>query len=338
MTRGTSYCVTWVASRTGPPSTSVKPRSRQAKGITPSAHGGTIRLTNWDLRCRPGLPTEHPRTSVDPRGNPVRATIERGAASAPPHRQRMLWGQGHPSSNAHPAELLRQRQGHSGQRKRISGRPRDKGNCPSRTDTAATPKATNALRDEATAPCTNAEQATPGKGLGGGHCENTPLGPVPESTNGPAQAGRGNRHPIRRNGTVKDRGQHQHQGATTRAQRPSDKHAAAAASQSPEMGKAHHAPRQPLPPSPPSDTATWHPPSDTEKPGPPSGVLRTSAEDHAETLESPPTSPTWGEAAHTSAPQQLTGSNVHANARREQTHRQPLPSEAPDSDAATRAA
>ncbi|PCH36531.1 hypothetical protein WOLCODRAFT_159494 [Wolfiporia cocos MD-104 SS10] len=48
------------------------------------AHGGTIRLNNWDLwRCS-GLTTKHPRSSVDPRGNPARAPIERGAASAAP--------------------------------------------------------------------------------------------------------------------------------------------------------------------------------------------------------------------------------------------------------------
>ncbi|PCH37265.1 hypothetical protein WOLCODRAFT_157970 [Wolfiporia cocos MD-104 SS10] len=56
--------------------------SRQATGITPSAHGGTIRLNNWDPRHCSGLTTKHPRLSVDPRGNPARATIERGAASA----------------------------------------------------------------------------------------------------------------------------------------------------------------------------------------------------------------------------------------------------------------
>ncbi|PCH35825.1 hypothetical protein WOLCODRAFT_159465 [Wolfiporia cocos MD-104 SS10] len=54
---------------------------RQA-GYSPSAHGGTIRLNNWDLRRCSGLTTKHPRPSIDPRGNPARAPIERGAASA----------------------------------------------------------------------------------------------------------------------------------------------------------------------------------------------------------------------------------------------------------------
>ncbi|PCH34506.1 hypothetical protein WOLCODRAFT_148550 [Wolfiporia cocos MD-104 SS10] len=56
--------------------------SRKAAGIPPSAHGSTIRLNNWDLRRCSGLTTKHPRSSVDPRGNPARAPIERGKASA----------------------------------------------------------------------------------------------------------------------------------------------------------------------------------------------------------------------------------------------------------------
>ncbi|PCH42733.1 hypothetical protein WOLCODRAFT_152773 [Wolfiporia cocos MD-104 SS10] len=53
-----------------------------AHRYSPSAHGGTIRLNNWDLRRCSGLTTKHLRLSVDPRGNPARAPIERGAASA----------------------------------------------------------------------------------------------------------------------------------------------------------------------------------------------------------------------------------------------------------------
>ncbi|PCH37370.1 hypothetical protein WOLCODRAFT_159540 [Wolfiporia cocos MD-104 SS10] len=87
-----------------------------AKGIPPSAHGGTIRLNNWDLRRCSGPTTKHPRLSVDPRGNPARAPIERGAASAAPDQDgkdaKAPEATGHPSPYAHPAGLLRQRQDH----------------------------------------------------------------------------------------------------------------------------------------------------------------------------------------------------------------------------------
>ncbi|PCH36190.1 hypothetical protein WOLCODRAFT_159468 [Wolfiporia cocos MD-104 SS10] len=91
-----------------------------AQGIHPARNGGTVRLNNRDLRRCSGLTTKHPRPSIDPRGNPARAPIERGAASAR-------------SPFAHPAGPLRQRQGHPGQRKRTSGRPYGKGNRPSYT-------------------------------------------------------------------------------------------------------------------------------------------------------------------------------------------------------------
>ncbi|PCH33141.1 hypothetical protein WOLCODRAFT_147241 [Wolfiporia cocos MD-104 SS10] len=72
--------------------------ARQA-GYSPSAHGGTIRLNNWDLRRCSGLTTKHPRLSVDPRGNPARAPIERGAASA---RDSPTLGIGQPQSTRAP--------------------------------------------------------------------------------------------------------------------------------------------------------------------------------------------------------------------------------------------
>ncbi|PCH36994.1 hypothetical protein WOLCODRAFT_159515 [Wolfiporia cocos MD-104 SS10] len=55
--------------------------ARQA-GYSPSAHGGTDRLNNRDLRRCSRPTTKHPRSSIDPRGNPAHAPIERGAASA----------------------------------------------------------------------------------------------------------------------------------------------------------------------------------------------------------------------------------------------------------------
>ncbi|PCH43984.1 hypothetical protein WOLCODRAFT_154037 [Wolfiporia cocos MD-104 SS10] len=75
--------------------------SRQA-GYSPSAHGGTVRLNNRNLRRCSGQTTKHPRSSVDPRGNPARAAIERGAASAQAIRQRKLWGIGQPQSTRAP--------------------------------------------------------------------------------------------------------------------------------------------------------------------------------------------------------------------------------------------
>ncbi|PCH39579.1 hypothetical protein WOLCODRAFT_159635 [Wolfiporia cocos MD-104 SS10] len=62
-----------------------KTRQLTSTGIPPSAHGGTVRLNNRDLRRCSGPTTKHPRLSVDPRGNPARAPIERGAASAQSH-------------------------------------------------------------------------------------------------------------------------------------------------------------------------------------------------------------------------------------------------------------
>ncbi|PCH37612.1 hypothetical protein WOLCODRAFT_158333 [Wolfiporia cocos MD-104 SS10] len=76
----------------GPPSALEKTRQLTSKGIPPSAHGGTIRLNNWDLRRCSGLTTKHPRPPVDPRGNPARANIERGAASATVKTRKALQG------------------------------------------------------------------------------------------------------------------------------------------------------------------------------------------------------------------------------------------------------
>ncbi|PCH39130.1 hypothetical protein WOLCODRAFT_158659 [Wolfiporia cocos MD-104 SS10] len=106
--------------------------SRQA-GYLPSAHGGTVRLNNLDLRRCSGLTTKHPRPSIDPRGNPARASIERGAASAQatPAAQAL----GHRTAAVH----TRTPPNHSGsdkttgQRPRTSGRPYGKGNRPSHT-------------------------------------------------------------------------------------------------------------------------------------------------------------------------------------------------------------
>ncbi|PCH39004.1 hypothetical protein WOLCODRAFT_159570 [Wolfiporia cocos MD-104 SS10] len=98
-------------------------------GYSPSAHGGTTRLNNWDPRRCSGPTTKHPRPSIDPRGNPARAFIERGAASATVKtRAAPQRAAGHPSPNAHPAGLLRQRQRYC-----TSGRPYGKGNRPSYT-------------------------------------------------------------------------------------------------------------------------------------------------------------------------------------------------------------
>ncbi|PCH36527.1 hypothetical protein WOLCODRAFT_159484 [Wolfiporia cocos MD-104 SS10] len=69
------------------------------KGIPPSAHGGTVRLNNRDLRRCSGLTTKHPRPPVGPRGNPARAIIERGAASAP------TLGIGQPQSKRAPRRI-----------------------------------------------------------------------------------------------------------------------------------------------------------------------------------------------------------------------------------------
>ncbi|PCH35824.1 hypothetical protein WOLCODRAFT_159462 [Wolfiporia cocos MD-104 SS10] len=106
--------------------------SRQA-GYSPSVHGGTIRLNNWDLRRCPGPTTKHPRSSVDPRGNPARAPIERGAASAQAipaaqalgHRTAAVHTRTPPDSSGSDKT--------TGQRSCTSGRPYGKGNRPSHT-------------------------------------------------------------------------------------------------------------------------------------------------------------------------------------------------------------
>ncbi|PCH35820.1 hypothetical protein WOLCODRAFT_159456 [Wolfiporia cocos MD-104 SS10] len=205
-------------------------RRTNARGIAPTpapvtrataqalgAHGGTIRLNNWDLRRCPGLTTKHPRPSIDPRGNPARAPIERGAASAhaTPAAQALgpITGIGHPSPNAHPAGHLRQRRDH-GQRSRTSGRPYGKGNRPSlyrhsrKPQPPAPPayqthkggqrhivaKATRRAPSRTAAPPlyqtrhpfrrprpnrTRSRHAARQRGSpGGGHSENTPLGPT----------------------------------------------------------------------------------------------------------------------------------------------------------------
>ncbi|PCH39487.1 hypothetical protein WOLCODRAFT_159066 [Wolfiporia cocos MD-104 SS10] len=46
---------------------------RQA-GYSPSAHGGTTRLNNWDLQRCSGLTTKHPRLSSRPKGRPCPRT------------------------------------------------------------------------------------------------------------------------------------------------------------------------------------------------------------------------------------------------------------------------
>ncbi|PCH39787.1 hypothetical protein WOLCODRAFT_149829 [Wolfiporia cocos MD-104 SS10] len=76
-----------------------------------------------------------PPSTHRPKGKPRPRTYRaRGSLCVKPYRQRKLWGAaGHPSPNAHPAGPLRQRQGHSGQRSRTSGRPYGKGNRPSHT-------------------------------------------------------------------------------------------------------------------------------------------------------------------------------------------------------------
>ncbi|PCH41951.1 hypothetical protein WOLCODRAFT_151991 [Wolfiporia cocos MD-104 SS10] len=110
--------------------------SRQA-GYSPSAHGGTVRLNNRDPRRCSGPTTKHPRPLIDPRGNPARAPIERGAASAqaipgsacsgPPR------GRWTPESKRAPRRTPPAATRPSGQRSRTSGRPYGKGNRPSHT-------------------------------------------------------------------------------------------------------------------------------------------------------------------------------------------------------------
>ncbi|PCH36526.1 hypothetical protein WOLCODRAFT_159482 [Wolfiporia cocos MD-104 SS10] len=112
--------------------------SRQA-GYSPSARGGTIRLNNWDLRRCPGPSTKHPRPSVDPRGNPARAFIERGAASAQATTAAQALGT--EKTRAAPQGPLDNRvqtrtppdSSGSDKRQHTSGRPYGKGNRPSHT-------------------------------------------------------------------------------------------------------------------------------------------------------------------------------------------------------------
>ncbi|PCH39135.1 hypothetical protein WOLCODRAFT_158667 [Wolfiporia cocos MD-104 SS10] len=72
--------------------------------------------------------TSRPKGKPCPRTYRARGSLCDGKdASSPPGAA------GHPSPYAHPAGLLRQRQGHPGQRYRTSGRPYGKGNHPSHT-------------------------------------------------------------------------------------------------------------------------------------------------------------------------------------------------------------
>ncbi|PCH39671.1 hypothetical protein WOLCODRAFT_159260 [Wolfiporia cocos MD-104 SS10] len=61
-----------------------KTRQLTSTGIPPSAHGGTVRLNNRDLRRCSGLTTKHPRLSVDqPKGKPcLRSYRARGSLCA----------------------------------------------------------------------------------------------------------------------------------------------------------------------------------------------------------------------------------------------------------------
>ncbi|PCH39315.1 hypothetical protein WOLCODRAFT_158872 [Wolfiporia cocos MD-104 SS10] len=132
------------------------------QGIHPARNGGTIRLNNWDLRRCSGLTTKHPRPSVNPRGNPARALIERGAASA----------QDIPSAQAlGPQGLLDTRvqtrtppdPSGSDKRPRTSGRPYGKGNRPRRAkahDRQGNPPRT---KSNGSAACLN-NRATPSAG------------------------------------------------------------------------------------------------------------------------------------------------------------------------------
>ncbi|PCH39134.1 hypothetical protein WOLCODRAFT_158665 [Wolfiporia cocos MD-104 SS10] len=99
------------------------------------ANGGTIRLTNWKPRRRPRYqpfnPSSPPPTSSLPRqsgvgrlcnGNRQSQALEsKGPATTTVQDAKApQWAKGHPSSNAHPAGLLRQRQDHPGQRSRTA--------------------------------------------------------------------------------------------------------------------------------------------------------------------------------------------------------------------------
>ncbi|PCH34504.1 hypothetical protein WOLCODRAFT_148544 [Wolfiporia cocos MD-104 SS10] len=101
--------------------------SRQA-GYSPSAHGGTTRLNNRDLRRCPGPTTKHPRPSIDPRGNPARAFIECGAASAQAisAAQALGWPQDTRVHTRNPPDTSG-----SDKRSRTSGRPIRQGQPPS---------------------------------------------------------------------------------------------------------------------------------------------------------------------------------------------------------------
>ncbi|PCH41824.1 hypothetical protein WOLCODRAFT_151870 [Wolfiporia cocos MD-104 SS10] len=128
---------TWVASTTGSTVRLGTRRASRQAGYPPSAHGGTIRLNNWDLRRCSGLTTKHPRPPIDPRGNPARAPIERGAASATVKDAKAPEATGHPSPYAHPAGLLRQRQDHPVNGIAPAEGQYGKGNRPRLSDTAA---------------------------------------------------------------------------------------------------------------------------------------------------------------------------------------------------------
>ncbi|PCH39318.1 hypothetical protein WOLCODRAFT_158883 [Wolfiporia cocos MD-104 SS10] len=248
---------TWVASNEGPPSALEQRRASRQAGYSPSAHGGTVRLNNRDLRRCSGPTTKHPRLSVDPRGNPARAIIERGAASAQPHWQRTLWGIGQPQSKraprrtppaatrpprstvAHQRKAIRQgqppesydtaashshrppsvlTQGRAQAYHRQGNPPRTESNSGAdRLNNRATPSADRAL-NRARSRHAARQRGSPG----GGHCENTPLGPTACRTSGNDQAPRtGQSPPLRRTRHRQDRERHRHQARRQRGPGPS---------------------------------------------------------------------------------------------------------------------
>ncbi|PCH36723.1 hypothetical protein WOLCODRAFT_157427 [Wolfiporia cocos MD-104 SS10] len=182
----------------GPPSALDKTRQLTSKGIPPSAHGGTIRLNNWDLRRCSGLTTKHPRSSINPRGNPARAPIERGAASA------------HSRKPQPPTPQAYLTQGRAKAHSRQGNPPRTKSNSGAAA-LSNVPPLPPAASIKARSRHAARQRGSPG---GGTHQHPSRPDRVENDRQWPSTSNRAIAALKAYPGTVKDRKRHRHQGAT----------------------------------------------------------------------------------------------------------------------------